>query len=51
VERIAVIGLGMQTGPQPARTARMLEAEAMRLAIEVAGLRRDEINGAVPATS
>jgi hypothetical protein len=29
----------------------MLEAEATRLAIEGAGLWRDEINGAVPATS
>jgi acetyl-CoA acetyltransferase len=47
VERIAIIGLGMLTGPQPGRTARMLEAEATRLAIEDAGLRRDEINGAV----
>ena len=50
MERIAIIGLGMLTGPQPGRTARMLEAEATRLAIEDAGLRRDEINGAVPAT-
>jgi acetyl-CoA acetyltransferase len=39
--------MGMLTGPQPGRSARMLEAEATRLAIEDAGLQRSDINGAV----
>ncbi len=47
MERIAVVGLGMITGPQQDRSTRMLEAEATRLAIEDAGLDRSQINGAV----
>lgn len=47
MKRAAIVGLGMCTGPQPGRTARLLEAEAARLAIEDAGISRDAVNGAI----
>jgi acetyl-CoA acetyltransferase len=43
----AIVGLGVLAGPQPGRSPRMLGAEAARLAIEDAGLSRDDIGGAV----
>jgi acetyl-CoA acetyltransferase len=46
--RYAIVGLGMVTGPYPEGiTARAAEAEAGRLAIADAGLRREDIEGAV----
>lgn len=47
MKRTAIVGMGLITGPQPGRTVRRLEAEATRMAIEDAGLRRDQINGAI----
>lgn len=45
--RYAIIGLGVVAGPQPGKTVRVLEAEAARRAIEDAGLRREDIDGAI----
>jgi len=46
--RFAIVGLGMVTGPYPEGiTARAAETEAARLAIADAGLRREDIDGAV----
>ena len=46
--RYAIAGLGLVTGPfAEGVTARAAEAEAARLAIEDAGLRRQDVNGAV----
>ncbi len=46
--RYAIVGLGLVTGPFPEGvTARAAEAEAARLAIEDAGLRRENVDGAV----
>lgn len=47
MQRYAIVGLGMVTGPQPGKTARLLETEAARLAIEDAGLERSQVNGAI----
>jgi acetyl-CoA acetyltransferase len=47
MKRTAIVGMGLITGPQPGRTVRRLEAEATRMAMEDAGLRRDQINGAI----
>ncbi len=47
MDNYAIVGLGMITGPQPGKSARLLEAEAARLAIEDAGLDRSQINGAI----
>lgn len=49
--KFAIVGLGMIVGPnryyQPGRTARTMEAEATRLAIEDAGLTREDVDGYV----
>jgi acetyl-CoA acetyltransferase len=45
--RLAVVGLGVITGPQPGRSRRMLTAEAARLAIGDAGLEHAAIDGAI----
>ncbi len=46
--KYAIVGMGMVTGPYPEGvTARAAEAEAGRLAIEDAGLRREDVDGAV----
>ncbi len=47
MKRCAIVGMGMLTGPQPGKTARLLEAEATRLAIEDAGLAPSQIHGAL----
>ena len=47
MKRCAIVGMGMLTGAQPGKTARLLEAEASRLAIEDAGLAPSQIHGAV----
>lgn len=44
---LAIVGLGMVTGPQPGRSVRRIEAEAARLAIEDAGLSREDVDGAI----
>ena len=44
---LSIVGLGMVTGPQPGKTTRLLETEAARLAIEDAGLKQSDIDGAV----
>ena len=49
-DSLAIVGLGMLTGPQPDRSRRALEAEAARLAIEDAGLRPQDIDGSVQIT-
>ena len=45
--RYAIVGLGTVLGPQPDKSARMIEAEAARRAIEDAGLKREDIGGAI----
>jgi acetyl-CoA acetyltransferase len=49
--KFAIVGLGVIVGPnaqyQPGRSSLMLEAEAARLAIEDAGLRREDVDGSV----
>ncbi len=49
--KFAIAGLGLITGPnatyEPGRTARAMEAEAARLAIEDAGLKREDVDGFV----
>ena len=47
---LAIVGLGMVTEPQPGRSVRRIEAEAARLAIEDAGLRREDVDGAIQLT-
>jgi len=47
MKQCAIVGMGLLTGPQPGKTARLLEAEATRLAIEDAGLRPSQIHGAL----
>lgn len=49
-DSLAIIGLGMVTGPLPGRTIRAIQAEAARLAIADAGLKREEIDGAIELT-
>lgn len=45
--KYAIVGLGVVAGPQPGRSERMIAAEAARLAMEDAGLTRDDIDGAI----
>lgn len=45
--KYAIVGLGVVAGPQPDRSERMIAAESARLAIEDAGLTRDDIGGAI----
>jgi acetyl-CoA acetyltransferase len=45
--RFAIVGLGVVHGRGLGKSSRALQAEAARLAIEDAGLRRDQIDGAV----
>lgn len=47
MKRCAIVGMGVLTGPQPGKTARLLEAEATRLAIADAGLAPSQIHGAL----
>ncbi len=47
---LAIVGLGMVTEPQPGRSVRRIEAEAARLAIEDAGLQREDVDGAIQLT-
>lgn len=47
MKKAAVVGFGMITGTQAGRTARILEAEAARLAIADAGLERADVDGAI----
>src|SRR5438067_69560 len=48
--KYAIVGMGMVTGPFPEDvTARAAETEAARQAIEDAGLRREDVDGAVQA--
>lgn len=45
--KYAIVGLGVVAGLQPHRTQRLVAAEAARLAIEDAGLKHTDIEGAV----
>ncbi len=45
--KYAIVGLGALVGRFPGRSARALEVEAVRLAIEDAGLQRSDIDGAI----
>ncbi|WP_052476121.1 beta-ketoacyl-[acyl-carrier-protein] synthase family protein [Cohnella kolymensis] len=47
MKRCAIVGMGLITGLQEGKTSRLLEAEAARLAIEDAGLKRSDINGSM----
>jgi acetyl-CoA acetyltransferase len=51
LDKYAIVGLGMIVGPndsyEPGRTARTMETEATRLAIEDAGLTRADVDGYV----
>lgn len=49
--RFAVAGIGVVGHRVPDRTARALQVEAVRLAIEDAGLRREDIDGAIHVAS
>src|SRR5688572_26164116 len=49
--KYAIVGLGNVAGPQPGRTPRNVQAESCWLAIEDAGLTRDDIDGAVDGRS
>ncbi|MFI6350308.1 thiolase family protein [Streptomyces sp. NPDC050560] len=44
---LAIAGLGVVAGPQQGRSQRMMAAEAARLAVEDAGLRVSDIDGAI----
>src|SRR6476469_6430616 len=46
-KKYAIVGLGVVTGRFPDRSARTLETEAVRIAIEDAGLKRTDIDGAI----
>ena len=45
--KLAIVGLGRVTGKQPNTTVRSIQVEAVRLAIKDAGLKREDIDGAV----
>jgi acetyl-CoA acetyltransferase len=45
--KYAIVGLGVVSGARPDKSQRMMAAEAARLAIEDAGLRREDIDGAI----
>ena len=45
--KYAIVGLGVVAGPQPGRSPRTVQAESCWMAIEDAGLTRDDIDGAV----
>jgi acetyl-CoA acetyltransferase len=45
--KYAIVGLGVVAGPQPDHSERMILSEAARLAIEDAGLTRQDIDGAI----
>jgi acetyl-CoA acetyltransferase len=45
--KYAIVGLGCVAGRLPGRSARSLEVEAARLAIEDAGLQRKDVDGAI----
>jgi acetyl-CoA acetyltransferase len=45
--KYAIVGMGVLAGRLPGRSGRTLETEAVRLAIEDAGLRRQDIDGAI----
>ena len=47
--KYAIVGLGVIAGNQPDKSERMIAAEAARLAIEDAGLTRQDITGATCA--
>ncbi len=46
-DKLAIMGLGMVTGRQPGVTGRTLQVEATRRAMEDAGLKRKDIDGAI----
>src|SRR5688572_9241903 len=45
--KYAIVGLGVLVGRFPGHSARALQVEAVRLAIEDAGLRREDNDGAI----
>ncbi len=45
--KYAIVGMGVLAGRFPGRSARSLQVEAARMAIEDAGLRRQDIDGAI----
>ena len=45
--KYAIAGMGVLAGRFPGKSARSLEVEPVRLAIEDAGLRREDIDGAI----
>lgn len=46
-DKYAIVGLGMVTGHMPQITPRTMQVEATRLAMEDAGLRREDIDGSL----
>jgi len=45
--KYAIVGMGVMAGRFPGKSARSLEVEAVRLAIEDAGLRRQDVDGTI----
>lgn len=46
-DKFAIVGFGMVTGQRPNVTARSMQVEATRLAIEDTGLKREDIDGSI----
>ena len=50
-KKYAIVGLGVVPGPQPGRSPRAVQAESAWMAINDAGLKREDIDGAVDGRS
>ncbi len=50
-KKYAIVGLGLVAGPQPGRSPRAVQAESAWMAINDAGLKREDIDGAVDGRS
>lgn len=50
-KKYAIVGLGVKPGPHPGRSSRDVQAESAWMAIDDAGLKREDIDGAVDGRS